>query len=352
MAEYFFGKWKRFFTAAAFLIIVILTGFFIGHNIEPSTGLSRRKGSLERYLSPETGIFLSLQRSGTDAWGFLEWPEKGLYGFFNGSGEGREIRAFIGSAGASPLMILSPASALGWLELRFSGGKDLGGSFRLIRQKKLPWGLETFSGRLDADESSFHAAIIRGVAEHEAALLNLALRRGMTQLEYVRRQWEAFRERRIALTQASRWPIEFMERQGIISATSSVYSIAVERYVFDGGAHGNTSLVVTMVDVGSGRILTAEDIFIAGWEEKVAPLLEAEALRLLAGTGRREELKQVSSLREYGFFEDHIEPSSNIFLCESGVGFHYDRYQLAPYSEGDYTFVIAWKDLEGILRSW
>lgn len=376
MAEHFTHKRGRIFAAVALLVIVILSCCIIVGRIDTGTGLSKRSGRVARYVSPEAGISLSLHLSGGDAWGFVEWPGKGLYGFFNGSEAEREIRAFVSSAGASPLMILSWIRGSGGLELRFSGGKGLEGNFSLIRQEKLGLGLETFSGRLDAQAlflsplpkifqpisavegkgrdgvSFFHAAVICGMEKSEAALLNLALRRARTQLEYVKSQWEAFCERRIALTQASRWPIEFIERQGIISARSSVYSIAVERYVFDGGAHGNTSLIVTMVDVGSGRILMAEDIFITGWEEKVAPLLEAEALRLLAGTERREESKQGSSLRTYGFFEDRIEPSSNIFLCESGVGFHYDRYQLAPYSEGDFTFVIPRKDLEGLFKSW
>jgi len=376
LAEHFTHKWGRFSAASSLLGILLLSSLFISGRIDPGSGLSKRQGRLERYVSPEAGISLSLQLSGKDAWGFLEWPEKSLYGFFNGGEEGREIRAFIGSAGASPLMMLSRVGRPGRLELRFSGGKGLEGSFGMILQAGPDPGLEIFSGRLDAEaqalspfreifrslsvmreegrasESSFHAAVIRGLARPEAALLNLALRRGLTPLEQARSQWKAFRERRSALVPVNRWPIEFIERHCLVSVFSSVWSIAAERYVFDGGAHGNTSLLVTMIDIKSGRILGADDIFIAGWEEKVGPLLAAEASRLLAGTGKYKGPAQGFSLREYGFFEDRIEPSSNIFLCESGVGFHYDRYQLAPYSEGDFTFVLPWKALEGLLKSW
>ena len=376
MAEHFTHKWGRFFVAAALLGILLLSSLFISGRIDPGSSLSKRQGKLERYASPEAGISLSLHRSGKDAWGFLEWPEKGLYGFFNGSEEGRGIRAFISSTGASPLMMLTRVRRSGGLELRFSGGKGLEGSFGMIRQVDSKLGLEIFSGRLDteahalspfqeifrplsvireeerASESSFYAAEIRGLARPETALLNLSLRRGLTPLENARSQWEAFRERRIALVPVNRWPIVFIERHCLVSIFSSVGSIAAERYVFDGGAHGNTSLLITMIDTRSGRILGVNDIFIAGWEEKVAPMLVSEAMRLLAGAEKRQDPVSGSGLRAYGFFKDEIEPSPNIFLCESGVGFHYDRYQLAPYSEGDFTLVIPWKDLEGLLKSW
>ncbi|HCO49216.1 MAG TPA: hypothetical protein DIT55_07275 [Spirochaetaceae bacterium] len=376
MAQHFTHKRGRIFAAVALLGILLFSCFFIGGRIDPGSGLSKRPGRVACYVSPETGIFLSLHQSGRDVWGFLEWPEKGLYGFFNGSEAGRQIRAFVNSAGTSPLMILSRIRGSPRLELRFSGGKGLEGSFGMIRQAGLGLGLEIFSGRLDADahalsplrelflplsasrgegsasESSFHAAAISGRAGSDEALLNLTLRRGLTPLAYVRNHWEAFRKRRISLVPVSRWPIEFIERQSLISVRASVCSIAAERYVFNGGAHGNTSLLVTMIDTGTGRILKPGDIFKAGWEEKVAPMLTSEAMRLFAGMEKRKDPVPGSGLRAYGFFKDEIEPSPNIFLCESGVGFHYDRYQLAPYSEGDFTFVIPWRELEGLLKSW
>jgi hypothetical protein len=369
-------KWGRFFAVSSLLGILLLSSLFISGRIDPGSGLSKRQGRLERYVSSEAGISLSLHLSGKDAWGFLEWPEKGLYGFFSGSEEGREIRAFISSAGASPLMILSRLRRSGRLDLRFSGGTGLEGNFGMIRQEGPELGLDILSGRLDVDahalsplreifqpasvlsgnrntgESFFFLAAIRGLVGYEAALWNLGLRRGVTPLEYAKSQWKAFRERRTALVPVNRWPIEFIERPGLISARASVRSIASERYVFDGGAHGSTSLLVTMIDTRSGRILGVDDIFISAWEGKVAPMLATEALRLLAGAGQGKAPPPGSTLKKYGFFEDRIEPSSNIFLCESGVGFHYDRYQLAPYSEGDFTFVIPWKALEGLLKSW
>ncbi|MDP2790361.1 MAG: RsiV family protein [Rectinemataceae bacterium] len=351
MAKNFTHKWGRFFAVAALLIIVILSNFFIGNRIDPGSGLSKRQGSLERYESPDTGISLSLHLSGKDAWGFLEWPEKRLYGFFSGRVEGRELRAFIRSAGASPLMVLTRTRPAGRVELRFSGGKGLEGSFRMIRQDRLGLGLGVFSGKMDEDESSFHVAAIRSLSRPDEARLDVALRRGMSPLAYARSQWEAFRGRRTALSEASRWPFDFIERNCLVATFSSLWSVAAERYVFEGGAHGNTSLVLRVIDTVTGRTLGAKDIFLEGWEEKLAPLLEAEALRLFRATRSREAPGQDAGLRKYGFFEDRIKPSLALFLCKSGVGFHYDRYRLAPYSEGDFTFVIPWKDLEGLIRS-
>lgn len=351
MAQIFMHRQRRFFAAAALFIIVILSIFLIVDKIDLASGLSKSRGSLESLASPEAGISLMLQRSGKDAWGFLEWPEKGVYGFFSGSVEGGELRAFIRSAGASPLMIVSLPPFAGRVELRFSGGKEIEGRFRLIPQKKPGLDLRIFSGKMENDTSSFSVAAIGSMSRPDGTGLDTALRRGLSPLAYARSQWAAFRGRRSSRPEAIRWPFDFIERSCLVARFSSLWSFAAERYVFEGGAHGNTSLVLTVIDTKTGRTLRPEDIFAEGWEEKLAPLIKDEALRLLAGTGGKEGLAGGSSLKEHGFFEEGIEASRDMFLCETGVGFHYDRYRLAPYSEGDFTFIVPWKNLEGLLRS-
>ena len=123
-----------------------------------------------------------------------------------------------------------------------------------------------------------------------------------------------------------------------------------ERYVFNGGAHGNTTAVFDILDPERGTVLESDDIFVEGWRDPVADKIHKEALRLLSSSATASINDIDQSLVSYGFFEDRIPPASSVFLCKSGVGFHYDRYELAPYSAGDFTFILPWAELDGLLK--
>jgi hypothetical protein len=213
----------------------------------------------------------------------------------------------------------------------------------------LPLSIE--NGARDQRQSFFHVESLRGKSPYSRLILDRLLRRGKSPADYARDRWTDFKESRASIPEDMGWPSVFVERQYFISGFSTIYSIATERYVFEGGAHGNTAMLIDMIDLDSEKILSSDDLFVEGWRDPVAGKLREEALRLLSGAKEGQEGEM--SLVDYGFFEDEIIPSANIFLCESGVGFHYDRYQLAPYSFGDFTFVLPWKELGGLLKaSW
>lgn len=355
-----------------------LSALAIGQSVDIASGLNKRSGSVTRFASPDQGISLVLQRSGNDAWGFFEWPEKETYGFFGGGRkEGGDIRAAIRTAGL-PLLLGMPARMpAGSPTLHLEGGKAFEGDVRLVDREmpEMEMEMEVHSGIMegktrvlsplgrlfsplsiedgarDQRQSFFYMESLRGKSPSSRLILDRLLRRGTSPAEYARDRWADFKENRLSIPEDMEWPTVFIERQYLISGFSSVYSIATERYVFEGGAHGNTAMLIDMVDTHSGKPLSSDDLFVEGWRDPIAGKLREEALRLLSGA--KEGRTGAASLVDYGFFEDRIIPSTNVFLCESGVGFHYDRYQLAPYSFGDFVFVLPWKELGGLLKaSW
>ncbi|HWR12998.1 MAG TPA: RsiV family protein [Rectinemataceae bacterium] len=368
-------------------LIVLLAGSSLAimrQRVDFGSGLGKRGGFVDLFVSSEQGISLILHESGKDAWGFFEWPSKGSYGFFNGSRkEDGEIRANVQSAGPSMVLTVFPGSPARAgesgparnLRLRLEGEGEPSGDFALKRQKMPDIVLEVREGRLDGatrilspllhlferlsvedglqngNLSFFYVAALGAGTGLLGEFLDTRLRRGLNPDDYSRNHWKAFIDGRKAVSDILRWPSVLVERQYFVSAYPSVYSFATERYVFEGGAHGNTTLLIEMIDAKSGRTLQPDDIFVDGWKEPVAEKLRKEALRLLSGADGKAPAS--GSLVDRGFFEERIPPSTNVFLCESGVGFHYDRYQLAPYSFGDFTFVLRWKELGGLLKaSW
>jgi hypothetical protein len=350
-----------------------LSVWAINRSIDFASGLNKGGGSTTRFASRDQGSSLVLQRSGNDAWGFFEWPEKKVYGFFSGSRKkGGDIRAEIRTAGPALFLGIPARMPPESLPLRIEGGGSFAGDVLLTDRGTREMGMEVRSGMmagkarilsplgrlfsplsiedgaLDQRLSFFHVESLRGKSPSLAPILDRLLRRGKSPADYARDRWADFKESRASIPEGRGWPSVFVERQYLIAEFSSIYSIATERYVFEGGAHGNTAMLIDMIDMDDGKMLSSDDLFVEGWKNPVAGKLREEALRLLSGAkaGR----KAAESLVDYGFFEDRIIPSANVFICESGVGFHYDRYQLAPYSFGDFTFVLPWKELEGLLK--
>jgi len=325
---------------------VALSALAIGQRVDIASGLNKRSGSVTWFSSPEQGISLVSQRSGNDAWGFFEWPEKEIYGFFGGS---RTLRLEGAEALAGDVKLVERGKLA--MEIEVHSGMMEGKARVLSPLGRLFLPLSIEDGAGDQRQSFFHVESLRGTSPSSSLILDRLLRRGKSPADYARDRWADFKKSRASIPEGIEWPSAFVERQYFISGFSSIYSIATERYVFEGGAHGNTAMLIDMIDMDSGKILSSDDLFAEGWKLPVAGKLRDEALRLLSGA--KEGQGGEMSLVDYGFFEDEIIPSANIFLCESGVGFHFDRYQLAPYSFGDFTFVLPWKELGGLLKaSW
>jgi hypothetical protein len=353
------------------LALALGAGAFIGARTDMALGLAARSGSAGFYAARGGGPSLSVMHSGDEIWGFVEWPEREFYGFFEGRRE-RDGRYYAGvrSPGSASRLIFSPSGIFSGPKLRIEGSAGLSGSFALSRTVFPALRVATFEGRLDgnakpqspllrlfsplspADQtggsgvSAFHADLLDAsraerLSAVEAALARL-FRRGAGARAYAADLWRGFKAARALPEGPKTWPGSLIERHFMIAALPSAYSAASERYVFDGGAHGNTVMITACFDAGTGASLEPGDLFAPGAEAALGDRITAEAVRRLAPPEGR--------LTGAGFFEDTIAPSSNLFVCRSGVGFHYDRYALAPYSFGDYTFVVPWAELGGLLK--
>ena len=181
-----------------------------------------------------------------------------------------------------------------------------------------------------------------------AALLDGRLRRGNAPRDYAIRLGDEYLRGKTG-TKASGQPgASLTERQYVAATAGPFVSIATERYYFEGGAHGNTALSFVTMDwpraLASGRpALDPDEIIPAGLGDPgFMDRLEAQA-RLALG------LAEGQGFTKAGFFEDRLPAPGDFFVTEQGLGLQYDRYELAPYSYGDFLFIVPWDRLEGLL---
>lgn len=119
---------------------------------------------------------------------------------------------------------------------------------------------------------------------------------------------------------------------------SELLSLCMETYIFLGGAHGMPCKIPYNIDIKTGKKISLDEFFIAGYDYK-SPI-NAFIKKKIAERPEEffsEEFKGITS--ETGFYTD-------------GAYLHifFPPYEIAPYSSGFPTFDIPLSDFENNLR--
>ena len=112
-----------------------------------------------------------------------------------------------------------------------------------------------------------------------------------------------------------------------------------------GGDHAVSQQVVMNFEEATGRLLTAKDIFIDGFEVQLKPLL-MKALQEKTG------LSTLTALHNMGYLKGmDIFVPENFILSSDAITFIYNPDEIAPYSVGSTELTITYTDMSQILNS-
>lgn len=123
------------------------------------------------------------------------------------------------------------------------------------------------------------------------------------------------------------------------------YLLCTENLAYDytGGAHGNYALTYSIVDLRTGELLQIENLFKASGIPALTALAEAE-LR------RQYKIDSKSPLTGGGFFVKSLDLTDNIYITHSGIGFSYNPYEIAPYSNGVVNIFLTWGQVKSLIK--
>lgn len=123
------------------------------------------------------------------------------------------------------------------------------------------------------------------------------------------------------------------------------YLLALEcfDYGFTGGAHGMPVSKFDVIDLKNGTTITLGDIFREEYLNDLRDILNSELRKKYA-------LEPKTSLKEAGFFYHAIDPSDNFYITKDGMGFYYNRYEVAPYAMGSTDIFIPYNRLKRIMK--
>lgn len=119
-------------------------------------------------------------------------------------------------------------------------------------------------------------------------------------------------------------------------------AISREKEYYTGGAHGISEKTFYTVDLAERKSLSPRDLFTAPESPELRSLI-LEALRERAGLGKN------APLSSGVYFKDEPETGGAFFPDPRGLGFHWNPYEIAPYSEGHIEVIIPWEKTEGLL---
>lgn len=112
---------------------------------------------------------------------------------------------------------------------------------------------------------------------------------------------------------------------------------------YTGGPHGNYGKNYFVFDRETAGLVSLPDLMEEGFGQKLTEKLNEELRKKL-------ELGRGGSLRRNGFFVDQVELTQNFLLTSKGLGFHWDPYEIGPYSMGFVEVVIPYGKIGDILN--
>ncbi len=116
------------------------------------------------------------------------------------------------------------------------------------------------------------------------------------------------------------------------------------KYAYSGGAHGMTNIAYDIINLNGGSTLTYKSIFSESSKDSLTAIL-TKKLR------KDYSIPDNVTLKSAGFFVDNIEPNHNIYINGNGIGFLYNSYEIAPYSNGQTNIFLKFDEIKGLLKS-
>ncbi|MBZ0241710.1 MAG: DUF3298 and DUF4163 domain-containing protein [Bacteroidales bacterium] len=131
---------------------------------------------------------------------------------------------------------------------------------------------------------------------------------------------------------------------GLVMNQHGLLCIETSEHVFSGGAHGMLNRLFYVFDTQSAKRLRMEDVFLPHSDSVLAELLTNEVRS-------RYEIHKDSSLQSFGLFVEAVVPHNNFWISNTGIGFYYNSYELAPYSYGQSDLFLPFSRLKGLLNN-
>jgi hypothetical protein len=129
----------------------------------------------------------------------------------------------------------------------------------------------------------------------------------------------------------------------VIRQDSSLVTLEIGGYMFQGGAHGATITCLFNWNTKANKVIGLSDIFIKDYEAKLNEIADTIFRK-------QEHLSDTSSLaRDYFFKNNQFALNNNFLITPVGLRFLYNQYEIKPYSAGQTNLLIPYTKIKSLL---
>lgn len=121
-------------------------------------------------------------------------------------------------------------------------------------------------------------------------------------------------------------------------------SLRADEFSYTGGAHPNSESRMIMLSLEDGSVLTVDDLLVDNWQ----PVIEGIALDYFRAANDIPDSLSLADAGYWGFEEGFIMPE-NMGVNGVGLAFHYNAYEVGPYSAGATDFTIPFLAIESLI---
>ena len=155
--------------------------------------------------------------------------------------------------------------------------------------------------------------------------------------------WLRMREEFPDAATAARW---YADRElEVVHRNDAVVTLRLERSEYTGGAHPNSVVSLASFALPGGTRLTLSAVLTEDSRASLDGIAE-HAFRRARGLAPDADL----AAEGYWFEGGRFAVNTNFALEASGIRFHFDPYEVAPYATGPIEFVVPVEELRPVLR--
>jgi hypothetical protein len=130
----------------------------------------------------------------------------------------------------------------------------------------------------------------------------------------------------------------------VLVQDSSLVTLEVGGYTYQGGAHGAAGTVFINWDTKANKSISLNTIFNTGYQSKLTSVAETIFRK-------DEKLSDTSSLAHDYFFKDNkFALNDNFTITPLGIRFLYNEYEIKPYAAGTTNLFIPYSQIKLLLR--
>lgn len=127
--------------------------------------------------------------------------------------------------------------------------------------------------------------------------------------------------------------------------------VTADTFLDMGGAHPNQWSRWMNFDFGTGRLITKEEVFASDAQADIERMLFDALITLKAEEHPDMKLETLEDLQEIGILQwSNMYIPENFLLGKDGISFLFNRYDIAPYSEGSIMLELPYGKIGPYLK--